>query len=89
MPRNCFSSQTCDTGDGSREVNSNNIPPVVASSAPGNAGILAAAQNFTIANSQFFDVHGNYVVCDYCAVVKISIIMITISKSAILQFLLK
>ncbi len=77
--------------DEAREVNhSTDIPqaPVVASSGP-DAGIFDAAQNFTIANSQFIDVHGNYVVCDYCVGVRISIIMMTLSKSTILQFLLK
>jgi hypothetical protein len=50
--------------DETREVNSNN-PPVVASSGP-DAGIFAtAAQNFMIVNSQFIDVGGNYVVCDF------------------------
>jgi hypothetical protein len=47
---------------GDSEFREVNIPPVTASSGP-NAGIGAAAQNFTIANSQFIDVHGNYVVC--------------------------
>ena len=85
-------SHTCDTmSDESREVNRSNIPPVAASSGPDAlAGIFAAAQNFTIANSQFFDVHRNYVlVCDCCIGMKISIIMIILSKSTILQFLLK
>ncbi|KAF8351010.1 hypothetical protein F5887DRAFT_1278053 [Amanita rubescens] len=47
-------------GDDSGEVNSNNIPPVAASSGL-DAGIFAAAQNFIIANSQFFNVNGNHV----------------------------
>ena len=66
---NCFSSSKKTNtkshntiGDSEfREVNN---PPVTASSGP-NAGIGAAAQNFTIANSQFIDVHGNYVVCGF------------------------
>jgi hypothetical protein len=66
-------------GDESGEVDNNNIPPV--------AGIVTAPQYFT--NSQFFDVHGNYIVCDHCASAKISIIIIIHSKSTILQFLLK
>jgi len=78
------------TVDESWEVNSNNIPQVAASSRPdSDASIFAAARNFVIANSQFIDVHGNYVVCDYCTGVKISIFMMTISKSTVLQFLLK
>ena len=72
-------------GDETDGVNSNNI----AASSPPDAGFFAAAQNFTIANSHFVDIQNHYVVCDYCAGVKMSIIMITLSKSTILQFLLK
>ena len=65
---NDFSSQSRDTSDDeSEEVNSSSIPPLVAASSGLGAGNFAAAQNFTIANSQFFDIHGNYVVCHYCA----------------------
>lgn len=95
MPGNCFSSSKetiterhNTRGDESREVNSNNISPIPSSSGP-NAGIFAAPQNFTIAkNSQFIDVGGNYVVCNYCSSMKI-LIMITCSKSIFLKFPLK
>jgi hypothetical protein len=83
-----ISTQSRDTmaDDGSRDVN---ILPVAASSGHG-AGIFAAAHNFTIANSQLVDVHGNYIVCDnYCVGENTSLVMITLSKSTILQFLLK
>ena len=89
MPGNCFSSsketitKSLNTrGDESKEVNSNNTPPVVASSGP-NAGIFAAAQNFTITNSQFIE---NYAVCNYCAGTKISMIMNPIANQHSFSF---
>jgi len=45
----------------SRDINSNNILPVAASSGPTGAGTFASAQNVTIANSQLVDVCGNYI----------------------------
>ena len=77
-------------GDEVGEVNSTNIPSIAASSARHDASIFTAAQNlnFTIANSQFVDVHGNYsVVCDHCAGVNVHImIMTTLSKSTTLCY---
>ena len=73
----CFSETITNTmGDEVGEVNSTNIPSIAASSARHDASIFTAAQNlnFTIANSQFVDVHGNYsVVCDHCAGVNVHI----------------
>jgi len=76
---NCFSSSKetiTAPGDESRGVN---IPPVAASPGP-DTGIFAAAQNFTITNSQFIDVHGNYVVCDLCWCEDIHNYVMTFSK---------
>ena len=90
---NCFSSsietitQTHNiTGDKSRKDNSNDASiPVVASS--GTGSFSDGAHHLCVAHSQFVDVHGSYIVCGYYAGMEISesIIMITLSKSTILQ----
>ncbi|KAF8349167.1 P-loop containing nucleoside triphosphate hydrolase protein [Amanita rubescens] len=48
-------------GDETGGINSNSIPPVVQALSGPDAGIPAAAQNITIANSQFVDFCGNYI----------------------------
>ncbi|KAF8351764.1 P-loop containing nucleoside triphosphate hydrolase protein [Amanita rubescens] len=59
---NCISSRSRNTADDeSRDVDSNNILPVAASSGPTGAGTFASAQNVIIANSQLVDVRGNYI----------------------------
>jgi len=70
------------TGDQSSE--SNDMVPVTAST---RGGFLHGAQNLIISDSQFTEVHGNYV-CDCLPCVKVSIVIVILRKSIITLLLL-